>query len=349
VAAAPEWAIDSLLLQLTEAELGAAGAEGRLLSAWRLQSGDILTATDAGYLSRWSSSARFLGHVRSNTDTQSPFGALQFVHRRGGDSLLLGDPTLRSVLSVDAATGATEMLREGDGIDGAVLFSATRSGTTFLARAPLKALIRQWDTPGFHQDTRYLVRLRQGGGAIDTLTPLPANWWERRGTRLISIPLSGAIWSAVGAQGFVVGHGDEFRVRWFGVDGEMQETTAIDLPRRRLAEEERQAFERAYRQSLEGRAEGLDTLRYREWAPITMAARLDRQGLVWVQLWRAGRAEARDWIVVSRVGQAIARATIPAHLTPTEIGDNYVLGLSGNPGEERRVEMWRLPRLQGRQ
>jgi hypothetical protein len=71
---------------------------------------------------------------------------------------------------------------------------------------------------------------------------------------------------------------------------------------------------------------------------------LDDLGNLWVGLFNRDRSRASEWVVFDGSGRMIANASVPAGLTPTHFGLDFVVGVWKDQTEVETVRVHRLVR-----
>lgn len=126
-------------------------------------------------------------------------------------------------------------------------------------------------------------------------------------------------------------------VRW---EQRPREITAADLDRAREAALESVSADR--RPDIERMYAGMPT---REAMPAFSRVRVDRDGGMWVQLYRTEWDEGMStWLVFDDGGSLSASIDLPAEFTPTDIGDDWILGLERDALDIEFVRLYTLRR-----
>jgi hypothetical protein len=78
--------------------------------------------------------------------------------------------------------------------------------------------------------------------------------------------------------------------------------------------------------------------------PLISQMLLDDLGNLWVRRFSRDRDRASEWLVFDGDGRVIATASVPAGLTPTHFGFDFVVGTWGDETEGESVRVYRLDR-----
>ena len=155
----------------------------------------------------------------------------------------------------------------------------------------------------------------------------------------------------LGSDGVYVGTADSFAIQVIAPDGSQR-----SFGRKQVATRLTSEMRERYRESIVSRVPAArrpaarTTLRAIE-LPSSLPAysdfQIDRLGFVWVSPYEIPGQQATDgmdWDVFSPDGEFVASVRIPVHFRPTEIGDDYMLGVSTDTLGVQRAHMYSLSR-----
>ena len=158
-------------------------------------------------------------------------------------------------------------------------------------------------------------------------------------------------WATVAGDKIVVGVSDQFELRVYGSDGQLERLIrAPFLDRAATAEEWREAIEEEIesrdaatnpRRAVEALAELVPAPDVR---PAFSGLIGDSEGYVWVRPYLPTRGQPAAWTVVDPKGQLLGTVDLPEGFSPTEIGQDYLLGTSRDEMGVEYVHMYRLNR-----
>ena len=156
----------------------------------------------------------------------------------------------------------------------------------------------------------------------------------------------------MGASGVYVATADSFAIDLVSTDGEHR-TFGRDYAVTPLSRGMREQWVDAYleRAPAEQRPSLKRSLLESEWLPTVPPAyadlRIDRLGFLWASpyvIGNPGIAASVEWSVFDPGGMFVATVMVPSHFRPTEIGGDYVLGVSTDATDVQRVHRYTLSR-----
>ena len=156
----------------------------------------------------------------------------------------------------------------------------------------------------------------------------------------------------LGPGGLYVGTADSFAIHLVGRDGERR-AFGRNLPVEPLSAEMRERWVDAFvsRAPSEQRARAKEQVLDSEWLPDAPPAYegfwIDRLGFIWVTPYVIPDPISNapvEWSVFDPAGTLVATVLLPRHLRPTEIGRDYVLGVSIDAMGVERVRRYALSR-----
>jgi hypothetical protein len=147
-----------------------------------------------------------------------------------------------------------------------------------------------------------------------------------------------------------VADSEHAEIRILSADGTPRSIVRWTQPRRTVggAEMDR-ARERALVNAGESRRTDVERMfaemPARDVMPAFGSMRIARDGGIWVQSYRTEWDEgASTWLVFDDTGALSATIELPSALSPTDIGDDYVLGIERNELDLEFVRLYRLHR-----
>lgn len=156
----------------------------------------------------------------------------------------------------------------------------------------------------------------------------------------------------LGPGGVYVGTADAFEIVLVTPDGERR-IFGRNRPVAPLTREMRDRWIEAYiaPAPAERKPELRRSLRASEWIPDVAPAyagfRIDRLGFIWVEphpVAGPSTGDSAEWTVFDPEGAFVATVLIPRHFRPTEIGSDYLLGVSTDEMGVERVHRYGLSR-----
>jgi hypothetical protein len=96
-----------------------------------------------------------------------------------------------------------------------------------------------------------------------------------------------------------------------------------------------------FRQSTEAM---LDGLVFPDYLPVYETLLMDSEGLLWVKPYSPQWEDGRIWWVLDRSGRWLGEVTVPAGVTPLDVGEDYILATVRNQLDVERVLLYGLNR-----
>lgn len=345
----PPWKVASQSILSIGTENGAAPYRfDGIAGAIRLAHGGIAVAD------RGSSSIRFYdstGTFRSavGRDGQGPgeFQTLTAVRPYGSDSLLVWDFALRrfTVLSRDGAVGrmVTFATMPGFLFQFDVLADGSPGGL-FSGGVEPRGM-----SAGVHQIPGAYVRFDLQALRADTVTDVPGGsvFIDDRGT-LISLPFGPETVAAAAGNLVYVGSGGRFEIRQYTESGRLSRVLRLERPNPPLPAERVDAYvENAVSHTRDPGERPAVESRYRSVPyPTTLPAYsqfvVDADTNLWVAAYQPDGDAPTRWTVFDPAGRLLGDVTIPPRFTVSEIGSDYLLGVSADSLGVERVQLLAL-------
>ncbi|MGD8277162.1 MAG: 6-bladed beta-propeller [Gemmatimonadota bacterium] len=326
----------------------------RVSRAIRLPNRSIVIANGGTSQLRWfDADGRFVRNAGGQGEGPGEFSRL-FGLSLAGDVLLAHDYTLARVTRFDTAGTLLGTVQLAGDPGRPIEVWPTDSG--YVGMIPELAYDVTAD-PTYHRRNVTYVRYAVDGALIDTLAVLPGPEMVVSGgpvaggfTMSMTSPLiAHTSQQAVIGSRLVAGNTEHFELRVYGPDGSLNRLTrdpSRDLPveasewdavvAENMADAETPDERRAVQE--------LATLRP---APATRPAfdrfLADRAGYLWVAPFRPGAGPA-PWLVVDIDGGVLGSVDLPEGLRPTDIGEDYVLGVIRDDLDVEQVRMYPLHR-----
>ncbi len=343
----PAWHVDSEPLTIGDAR----GAEEYMLhratQPWTLDDGRIAVANDQHEIRFYDSAGRYLTRVGRRGKGPGEYTQLWSLARLPADTLLAADPANARVTLLDSdgrVLGSYTMLGEYS-VPPSIQWLPDRSAVYFDGRIERLFAPNAQDRTGVAQDSAWLIRLAPGAVSRDTITRVPGHWYNIVGGWFSRVALSGDLILAVGAQ-IVVGHGATFALDWYDDSGRLTRSTRVALAPRAVTDADIAAYKSATRRPAAGElSEGGPRMEaYAKYVPVISRALIDRAGLVWVRRWVGPTTRDVECIIFEQEGRPAARITLPAALTVSDIGTDYILGIHRDDDAVQTVRRYHLHR-----
>jgi hypothetical protein len=150
----------------------------------------------------------------------------------------------------------------------------------------------------------------------------------------------------MGANVVYVGTADSFQIRAY-LPGGRQQTIGRPVPPRRLSGDlldqwRSSVIQDASPERRPAARRALDELELPESLPAYSDFQLDELGLIWVAHYGMPWEQVVDWDVLEPDGTHLASVRIPSRFRPTEIGGDYVLGVTTDAWGVERVSRYDL-------
>jgi len=161
-------------------------------------------------------------------------------------------------------------------------------------------------------------------------------------------PLGKTTIARMGVEAVYVGTADAFEIRRIDPAGEEQVIGRAFNPRRLegklLSDWQSSVIGDARPEARPATRRALEGHQTPETLPAYSDFLLDRLGLIWVAHYGIKGEEVFDWDVFDPAGAYLASLKIPSRFRPTEIGADYLLGVTTDDMGVERVQMYRLSR-----
>jgi hypothetical protein len=341
-------------------EIGAAEGEEpyqlfRATNAVRLANGSIVVANRGTQELRWfGPDGRWIRSTGGEGEGPGEFDSL-FSLRILGDTLVAHDFRVGRVTRYDTAGVLLETVQLDRAPGLPIDIWPTSAGFTGRVRERIGDI---------HQDATYArirsvyLRYPRDGSAPDTIDVLPGEEMLVRGGPVpdgfvmsMASPLIGhGSMQAVVGDRLVAGITDRFEIRVYGPDGRLERLIrdpARDLPvtdgewnaivDQALAEAETPDARRSVLELAEQRP-APDT------RPAYDAFIGDRLGYLWVAPYRPEPGKPVPWLVIDPDGGVLGTVDLPEGLRPTDIGEDWVVGVVVDELDIQRVRVYRLTR-----
>jgi hypothetical protein len=356
-AAIPDWTL-SAEPTLVIGEDGTPAGEFDRVSMVLALPGDEIAVVDAGvpHIKVFSPTGVFQRTIGRQGQGPGEFNSIGWV-QLSGDTLIVYDGSQRRItlLGLDGAVYATLIPRPAGGGLPATPVLRARDGS-WLVRTLLASIGPQLGTgpppAGITRDTTVFGFLAASGeGAVDQVLRLPsqpvvmaeggvggfAAFSEAPsatplGERIvIADPAAGTLWS-------------------YSAAGHDQSTTAVDIPRRPLAQSELDSIRQAELASaqsprIQARIEArLSPAVAPAEYPVFRSLVPDGDDQLWLEEWQLNVPISRRYVVIGADGSWRASIQMPARFLPTAIGADWVLGIHRDEDGLGRVMKFGLER-----
>lgn len=329
-------------------------------NALRLTDGRIAVADGGSRQIRiFDGSGRYVRTVGGQGEGPGEFTALSRIGSRRDGSIDAWDGNLRRLTSfgpegsVTATTqvpsvGGMEVPATGWFADGSVVIAPSAS--------PMEIMNLE---PGGHRVPSPYLRVSPSSGMVDTLVILPGREQVvKRGEgehavsfQLVLFGLDG--YAAVGPRSFYSGDSGAFSIEQRAPDGTLERVIRKSGAPRAVSQEELAKALAAFRDQQRKIAEQFgisvetDDPPARTAHPYFDRLLADRSGNLWVRVPGAAE-EPQTWLVFDAVGTWMGSVETPAGLEVTDIGDDYVLGVTTDALDVQRVRMYASDRAPDR-
>lgn len=332
-----EWRVDAQ----PQVEIGSEAREYQfagIQGAVRLADGRMVVG-DAGSseVRLYDPRGRFLsaaGHAGGGPEEFRRMGKLV---RGTGDSVVVFDAATRRLSLLGPSGTFGRSVTPAAATLGAFLAGALENGSyVFGVPVPLPP------QEGLSRDSVVYLLVSADGSSTDTLVVAPGGEQFQRvsGNQVSRMTNPFGPMPAASASGnrISVGATDSYAIREFGPDG-----TATRVVRREVAP---QAFTDAHFRQVADRvpqmASALAEIPRPSQAPAFSSLLLDRENNLWVQEYPAPGATSVAWTVFDRRGAMLGQVALPANLSPTDIGRDYVLGVWADELDVERIRVYSL-------
>jgi len=320
-------------------------------SPWRLSDGRIVVANAQSEIRYYDAAGRHLRTVGSRGEGPGQYRQLWSLYPLEADSLLTYDVLGRvSILAPNGrfARFYAYPLRAS----GPLLQWLPDRGAALYDDYSPRALSRIRGSDAVIQDTALLLVADAAGQVRDTLDRLPGVWWRVTRSGDDGVWFSGHPVLATASATVVAGHGDAFLLRWYRLGQGLTRITRVraapcPVTQRDVEREEADLLEMARRHPWVGREGPYRRPTHAENLPFITSLRLDHGGRTWVRRWALDDDPRAPWTVFDSAGRPLARIEMPGAFRPSDIGEDYVLGVFGGPESVDEVRRYRLSRAPG--
>jgi hypothetical protein len=314
----------------------------RINGAVRLDNGYLIANASAGEVRLYGDDGRLIRTIGEEGSGPGEFLALRLAGRTGGDSVVVADDANRRVA----------IICDGERVCDEWTLPAAGNPIGIVGdHVILGEVVPDMSTDRVSYDRHTFFKAERRGTALDTIFELDSTprIARRIDGRLIStpVPFSRPASMALVPEGIALTDGANASILIVDTTGAV--AADIQLPIEVIAVS-REEFDAEIERRL-GTMEGArrdafaefygDMPRPEHRTPIQRIL-ADRRGLIWVELEGAGAVQ--EWLVVDASGQVRARASTPADLLVTEIGEDYIVGLWRDEMEVEFVHAYRLER-----
>lgn len=314
----------------------------------RMPDGRILVA-DAGsnQLRFFDASGRFLAKAGREGSGPGEFTFLGNVWRRPGDTLVVTDlsPHLQYFDLHGTYLGATRLV----GARGGQVIGQADDGTllTMSGRG-----MRMEDAGHVLADSILLLRFAPGADSATPLHKLPAQ--ERWGLQVGGVvsfpflPFSAPTAWVAGGDRFIAGSARAGELLVWQSDGRLAQRIRWPGARRPVTDDDRARYREAELAAVDDDNERRRTERFlaeTPWAdsmPAFRALKLDAEGNLWVEEYRAPWETERRWQIFDTDGRWLGRLVTPPGFVVMDIGRDYLLGLWRDENDVEYVRMYPL-------
>ncbi len=316
----------------------------RVPDAARLSDGRVVIANSgSGELRFYDARSKFLRKVGRKGDGPGEFRGLALVRRIRGDSLVAYDGAGGRVSSFDPQGKFVRSLETRDPLsppyrlvdvfnDGALLLYRSEKRFNSLPRSSVT------------RDTLTLLRRDPARETLDSLATFPGresvlqiqmNNGQIQNVKVTNYPFMKETMVVAGGDAFYVGLNEAFSIERRREDGTLERVI------RRAHESE--PVRGAYLDSLKS-VEGatFEGVPIPDALPAFGALKVDEGGNLWVQSFPYPGSPPKRWEVFDPSGKLLGAVTLPPRFVPTQIGDDFVLGVARTDDDVEVVRMYRL-------
>jgi hypothetical protein len=323
----------------------------RIWEARRLSDGRFITADDmAKELRIFDSSGRHLKTIGGDGEGPGEFRAVWLVGVYRGDSIYAYDYALMraSIFTPDAVfarsvenpiPGSHDLSWAFD--DGRFLFTKSVAD-------------RPQFPPGLHWITAPAVETSPDGAEVDTLAVLPIRQVLMGSTgRQEAYHMMAEAMRGPWGHGFFWATSDKDEVRFYNRAGELERIVRRGRERQAVTEELKEQYKSGwldYMAKEQGEdaasefAPMLDAAVFPEEVPYFGSVLTDPTGYLWVQDYSTPFFLNRTWSVFDPSGQWLGEVQMPEGLRVTDIGEDYVLGITMDDLGVQYIHLYGLDR-----
>lgn len=303
----------------------------------------------------YSIQGRFVGAVGGRGAGPGEFQDIQNVGPAGGDTTWVFDRRLQRITLITAPHEPAHVVRLDPPGRTEIVGRLPDGGWLIVQLFTLPDLASE-SGPGVHRDHGFLLRYDRSGRLADTLAAVPTldilHLVENGTLRRWGPPVVGHQLSvAMGNAGFFVGTQEQFEVREYKPDGQLQRL--IRLPDAEMplgAQVLDAALNRRLRRtdddSRKQRRAFLADLPRRDTAPAFESFIVDTDGNLWVSS-RDYSAPGRmrsgpDWKVFDPSGSWLGTVSMPTHFQPLDIGEDWIMGFYVDETNVQHIRLYSL-------
>lgn len=322
----------------------------RVVGAVRLANGSIVIGNAGTYeLRLYDATGIHLRTVGREGEGPGEFRMVSHLRRLPSDSLAVLDSRLRriSVFSADGVLARTLTIQSGPASAPATI---TNDGSV-MTSSPIP--LRSLPSTGIYRDSATYYAFNPDGTFADTIGSFLSFELFQHGSgqppNQVLLPFGHTTVYAA-ADAFYVGTNDQDLIRVFDARGNQQRTLRLNLPRRRVTDDdvlEARRVELARARSDERRARtamALDAAPRPDEMPLFRSLLVDHAGHLWVEAYRVSDTDAPRWSVFDPTGAIVAEAVLPVGVQALDIGDDYVLGVWRDELDAEHVRLYTLRR-----
>jgi len=349
----PQWSLDSGALAIGTLDGPPEYVLHLAASPWQLPDGRIVVANAQSEVRYYDSAGRHLRTVGSRGAGPGQYRQLWSLYPLEAESVLAFDVLGRVSILAPSGRFVRSYAFPLRAYGAQVAWLPDRGAAFFDDRFE-RMVAGPRRTDAIIQDTAFLLVADAAGRIRDTLDRLPSSWRWQTGDNWGHVWFSGEPLLAADSGVVVAGHGDAFALRWYRVGRGLTRITRVKaaphpVTQRDVERTEAELLEMAKRLRIrpEGPGGSFARQHYAEDLPFITRLRLDRGGRTWVRRWASDDAPSAPWIVFDTAGRPLARLEMPGAFRPSDIGEDYVLGVLRDPGAIDVVIRYRLRRSSG--
>lgn len=331
----------------------------QVASALRLSDGTIVVANRGSHQLRFfDAEGRFIRNVGRQGEGPGEFQQLSWMAKLPGDTILTFDFGGRRLSRFTASGEYVGAVTLGGASTSEFLFpvGVLADGRIVARRG---AVFTAGETPnGISRDSVLVLLAGRDGVVQDTIGRFigtesavqQSGSGQNRMMLVISVPFARSTSLSAHADAVAVATNDTYEIRLFDPTGQLRRVvrrlvepvpvTADDIERykQRQLEAASGAMASQFRTMMERQ---LDEAPYPATMPAYTAAMFDGMGRLWVRE-STHLDEPPKWAVFDHEGALLAELRLPERFRPTDIGADYVLGVTRDDMDLERVQLLRL-------
>jgi hypothetical protein len=342
----PEWHVDSAPLVIGMIGGAPAYLLNRTGMPWMLGNGTIVVPNNQSEIRWFDSTGTHIRTVGQRGQGPGDFGQLWNVYPIEADTILAADAALNRISVFDSA-GRFIRVHSGPPADYPIGVHWLPDRTMVFSRGSrLPEMLAKRDT-GVFVDSILLILARPGEAPHDTIGRVKGAWvYVAPVTAYTSVKFSGVPLLAAGRSAIVVGHGDEFTLRWLDPSGHPLRVTRVSVAARPVPRDMIAAFEAEVGTSsaagTRGEMPSARRMPHAEHLPFITRLVIDRSDRTWARRGAPDDASVAQWIVFNVDGAPLARVMLPVGFLASDAGDDYVLGRHTDADGVQSVRRYRL-------